>query len=170
MYNYYDFEKNERDEEFVNLKKKVEELKSEQETNVREIMLLKSMLDELKKNQEKPDNRFAELTLSVLSSFVKQLDKSYGITICRNCGEKGHDLTKCTEECRGNCPRSFKSHIPCKCPFQKVNSYSPDDDASHKDNDLIEPTPNDRNWEYHIVEPTPTVTHGNDKLKIRKKL
>jgi hypothetical protein len=169
MYNYYDFEKSERDEDFVKFKKNVEELKSQQETNAREIVSLKSMLDELKKNQEKPDNTFAEFTLSVLSSYVKQLHKSYGITNCSNCGEKGHDITTCTEECKGNCPRSFKSHIPCKCPFQKVNSSPPNVD-SHKDNDLIEPMPNDRNWESYCWTNPNGHTHGNDKLKIRKKV
>jgi len=123
MYNYYDFEKSERDEEFVKLKKTVAELKSQHETYASEMVSLKSMLDELKKKQENPDITFAELTLSVFSCYVKELDKSYGISICSNCGAKGHDITKCTEECKGNCPRSFKSHIPCKCPFQKGNSF-----------------------------------------------
>ena len=141
MCNYYDFEKSERDEEFVKLKKTVAELKSQQETYAGEMVLLKSMLDELKKKQKNPDNTFAELTLSVFSYYVKELDKSYGILICSNCGAKGHDITKCTEECKGNCPRSFKSHIPCKCPFQKVNSLPPNDEVSLKDGDLVEPTP-----------------------------
>ena len=141
MYNYYDLEKSERDEEFVKLKKTVAELKSQHETYASEMVSLKSMLDELKKKQENPDITFAELTLSVFSCYVKELDKSYGISICSNCGAKGHDITKCTEECKGNCPRSFKSHIPCKCPFQKVNSLPPNDEVSLKDGDLVEPTP-----------------------------
>ena len=141
MYNYYDFENVKLRKTVAELKKTVEELKSQQETYAGEVVSLKSMLDELKEKQENPDNTFAELTLSLFSCYVKELDKSYGISICSNCGAKGHDITKCTEECKGNCPRSFKSHIPCKCPFQKVNSLPPNDEVSLKDGDLVEPTP-----------------------------
>lgn len=140
MLNNYDFEKNKMLEDFVKLQKTVEELKIKQESHDNEILSLNRALDNLKKKQENPDNTFAELTLSALSSYVKELDKSYGIQICNNCRAVGHNITKCAEECKGNCPRNFKSHIPSECPFQAVNS-STKIDVLHKEDPSITLTP-----------------------------
>lgn len=152
MLNYYNFEENQMHEDFKILKTTVQELKIQQEAHTNEIMSLNCKLDELKINQE--NNTFAKLTLSALSSYSRELDKLYGIHICSNCGGKGHKMIECTEECKGNCPRNYKSHLASKCPF--LQCVTPEKVLQEDDDDG------------DIVKPK--VALKNDKPKIRNDL
>jgi len=67
--------------------------------------------------------RFAKQALNAISSYLDTLilvnefspGKPVCKEICRNC-EQNHNIRDCTKECKGSCPRSYKSHTPKDCP------------------------------------------------------
>jgi hypothetical protein len=72
--------------------------------------------------------QFARQTLGAILSYVNKLivinefssgKPSYKET-CRNC-EENHNIRDCTKECKGSCPRSYKSHIPKNCPARLLS-------------------------------------------------
>ena len=72
--------------------------------------------------------QFARQALGAISFYVNNLiiineystGKPVSKEICRNC-EENHNIRDCTKECKGSCPRSYKSHIPKDCPARLLS-------------------------------------------------
>jgi hypothetical protein len=72
--------------------------------------------------------QFARESLRAISSYVNYLiiineystGKPTCKEICRNC-EENHNIRDCTKECKGSCPRSYKSHVPKECPSRLLS-------------------------------------------------